>query len=150
MKSNKQRRTEIKETRLKREAAKPVLKDGEDQKEIHIGSAPCNPDNLAPFNSYGMPDFVQRGYYVDVIFRCASCQKQEVWRATQQKWWYEVAKGNVASLAKLCHLCRRAERERKAEARRVRLEGMEAKNTRRQQSSNLELHLDGRVKHNYQ
>jgi hypothetical protein len=135
MKSNKPHRAEIKATRLKRETAKPVLKGGEDQKEIPTGSAPCNPENLASFNSYGIPDFVQRGYYLDVLFRCASCQKQEVWRATQQKWWYEVAKGNVESRAKLCSLCRRADRERKAEARRVHLEGMEAKNARRQQSS---------------
>ncbi len=129
MKSNKQRRAEIKATRLKREAAKPVLKGGEDQKEIPTGSAPCNPENLAPFNSYGVPDFVQRGHYLDVLFRCASCQKQEVCRATQQKWWYEVAKGHIESRAKLCNSCRRAERERKEDARRVHLEGIEAKHS---------------------
>jgi hypothetical protein len=132
MKSNKQRRAEIKATRLKREAAKPVLKGGEDQKEIPTGSAPCSPENLAPFNSYGAPDFVQRGYYLDVLFRCASCREQEVWRATQQKWWYEVAKGNVESRAKLCKSCRRVERERKAEARKAHLEGLEAKHARKQ------------------
>lgn len=133
MKSNKQRRTEIKATRLKREAAKPILKDGENQKEIPTGSAPCNPENLAPSNSYGTPDFVQRGYYLDLLFCCASCQLQEVWRATQQKWWYEVAKGHVLSHAKLCNACRRSERERKVEARRIHLEGLEAKYACRQQ-----------------
>ncbi len=133
MKSNKQRRVEIKATRLKRDAAKPVLKGGEDQKEIPTGSAPCNPENLAPFYSYDAPDFVIRGYYLDVLFRCASCQEQEVWRAIRQKWWYEVAKGNVESRAKLCKVCRHAERERKAAARRVHLEGLAAKHARRQQ-----------------
>jgi hypothetical protein len=85
MKSNKQRRAEIKATRIKREAANPVLKGGEDQKEIPTGLAPCNPENLNRLSSYGAPDFVHRGYYLDVLFRCASCQEQEVWRATQQK-----------------------------------------------------------------
>jgi hypothetical protein len=135
MKSNKQRRTEIKAARLKRQATKPVLKGGENHKEISTGSAPCSPENLAPSNSYGVPDFVQRGYYLDVLFRCALCQEQEVWQATRQKWWYEVAKGNVASRAKLCKSCRRVERERKAEARKVHLEGLEAKHDRQQKTS---------------
>lgn len=53
--------------------------------------------------------------------------EQEVWRATQQKWWYEVAKGNVESRAKLCSTCRRIERERRSESRRVHLEGIAEK-----------------------
>jgi Probable zinc-ribbon domain len=133
MKSNKLRRAEIKVKRLNREAVKPVLKGGEDQKEIPTGSAPCNPENLAPFYSYDAPDFVDRGYYLDVLFCCASCQQQEVWRAIRQKWWYEVAKGKVESRAKLCKACRHVARERKAEARRVHLEGLQAKYARRQQ-----------------
>ena len=89
--------------------------------------APCNPLLLAPFNSYGVPPFMARGYYADAIFQCAACKKEEIWRATQQKWWYEVAKGNVESRAKLCSACRRTERERRAEARRVHLEGIARK-----------------------
>jgi hypothetical protein len=95
--------------------------------ELTDGTAPCNPLLLAPSNSYGVPAFVARGHYADVIFRCTACQKEEVWRATQQKWWYEVAKGHVESHAKLCNPCRRAERERRAEARRVHLEGLARK-----------------------
>lgn len=134
MNSNKQRHAAIKAMRLKRKAAEPGLKDTSEPQESPIGSAPCNPENLAPSNSYGVPDFVQRGYYLDILFHCASCQAQEVWRATQQKWWYEVAKGHVESRAKRCKTCRRAERERTAEARRVHLEGMEAKRAHRQQN----------------
>jgi hypothetical protein len=52
-----------------------------------------NREALAPYNSYGEPDFVTRGYYVDRTFQCACCGTEETWRATQQKWWYEVAKG---------------------------------------------------------
>ena len=76
-------------------------------------TAPCNPELLAPYNSYGAPRFVYRGYYVDEPFKCASCGEEGVWRATQQKWWYEVAKGHVE--------------ERRDEARRVHLEGVKRK-----------------------
>jgi putative zinc ribbon protein len=127
MKSNKQRKAEIKAHRAARAAKAPVLKGDEVRKEVPSGTAPCNPEALAPYNSYGAPTFVERGYYMDVLFQCCDCQKQEVWRATQQKWWYEVAKGNVESCAKRCNACRRRERERKAEARRVHLEGLAAK-----------------------
>jgi len=50
--------------------------------------------------------------------------REEVWTARQQKWWYEVAKGFVYSDAKLCRACRRRERDRRAEARRVHQEGL--------------------------
>lgn len=127
MKSGKQRKAELKAERVKREATRPVLRGGEPRREVSGSTAPCNPNNLAPSNSFGLPDFVQRGYYMDVLFKCAGCQKEEVWSATRQKWWYEVAKGSVESKAKLCNACRRAERERKAAARRVHLAGVAAK-----------------------
>lgn len=92
--------------------------------------APCNPELLAPYNSYGVPPFVEQGYYADTAFECATCGAHEVWRATQQKWWYEVAKGNVESRAKLCNACRRAECERRAEARRIHLDGVAKKRAR--------------------
>lgn len=85
------------------------------------------PALLAPNNSYGAPAFVRRGYYLDVAFRCATCGRSEVWTAAQQKWWYEVAKGFAYSTAKLCRPCRRLEQARKADARRVHLEGMARK-----------------------
>lgn len=131
MKSGKQRKAEIKAHRVQREAARPKLRGGQREKELPTGTAPCKPENLAPFNSYDEPEFVRRGYYMDVLFRCESCAKEEVWTATRQKWWYEVAKGSVESRAKLCNPCRRAERERKAEARRVHLEGVAAKQAAR-------------------
>jgi hypothetical protein len=84
---------------------------------------------LAPDGSYSAPDFVIRGYYVDQPFTCQQCGKQEVWTATQQKWWYEVAKGGRWTVARLCRPCRRRERERRAESRRTHLEGL----SRRQQ-----------------
>jgi hypothetical protein len=128
VKSNKQRRAEILARRRKRaEKARIVKPDPRESMPPKEQIAPCNPDLLAPYNSYGQPRFVYRGYYVDTPFECADCGKHEVWRATQRKWWYEVAKGNVESRAKLCRNCRCNERERRNEARRIHLEGIKRK-----------------------
>ena len=85
---------------------------------------------LAPNNSYGVPDFVERGYYIDEPFKCSSCGTDQLWTAWQQKWWYEVAKGYAYSTAKLCRPCRRREQTRRVEARRVHLEGVARKRAR--------------------
>lgn len=89
-----------------------------------------NVQNLAPSNSYGVTDFVRRGYYLDKPFTCATCGKREVWTAAQQKWWYEVAKGETLSVAKHCRACRKREQTRRAEARRVHMEGLARKQDR--------------------
>ncbi|MBX3649649.1 MAG: zinc-ribbon domain containing protein [Rhodocyclaceae bacterium] len=67
-----------------------------------------NAELLAP---HGMPpDFLIRGYYVDMPFNCRDCGKADVWTSTQQKWWYEVAKGSVKTRAIRCRSCRSAHR----------------------------------------
>ena len=116
MKSGKQRKSEIQARRAERavQTAVPALP---------VGSAPCDAALLAPFNSYGVPDFVARGYYVDMPFTCRDCGKQEVWPADRQKWWYEVAKGSVFASANRCKPCRQSERERVAQARRIQQQG---------------------------
>lgn len=89
--------------------------------------APVNAEALAPFNSYGWPAFLERGTYLDVPFTCQGCGAPQVWTATQQKWWYEVAKGYVYSTAKWCRACRRKDQQRRDTARRVHREGIEKK-----------------------
>jgi hypothetical protein len=84
-------------------------------------------ENLGPNNSYGVPEFVERGYYVDMPFNCKSCGILQVWTETQQKWWYEVAKGDVWAVAVLCRSCRRREQARRAEARETHRSGLSAK-----------------------
>lgn len=128
MSSNKQKRAQIKEGRISRAAKRAAEARRPDP---HLpGEVACHPDRLAPDNSYGVPAFVRRGFYVDQPFTCVGCGVEEVWRATQQRWWYEVAKGDVWSTATRCRRCRRVERERKAKARRVHLEGLAAKAAR--------------------
>lgn len=135
MKSNKQRRAELALRRAKKQQ-KRARAASTDVRIIRAGAdtAPCNPRLLAPYSSYGEPSFVTRGYYVDVEFQCVDCKVEETWRATQQKWWYEVAKGNVWAGAKRCRACRRAERDRSAESRRVHLEGVAKKRAARAKS----------------
>jgi len=50
-----------------------------------------------------------------------------VWTGTQQKWWYEVAKGFVYATAVRCRVCRRKKQEQSAGSRRVHLQGIERK-----------------------
>ena len=73
-----------------------------------------NLDKLAPDNSYDWPEFKLRGHYLDKPFTCQDCGKPQVWTATQQKWWYEVARGEIHSVASRCRACRRKERERRS------------------------------------
>lgn len=98
-------------------------KTGETGREAS-GSVPVNEAMLAPCNSYGVPEFVRRGYYSDLPFRCVDCDKAEIWTAGQQKWWYEIAKGFVYSTAVRCRLCRRGNRGRGGEAKRGHLAGI--------------------------
>lgn len=133
MKSNKQRRAELRELRAKQESKRQskaiAQKKQNAQERIPADAVLCDPNLLAPYSSYGAPSFVIRGYYIDIPFQCVDCQKQEVWSAARQKWWYEVAKGYVYSYAKRCHACRKIERDRQTEARRIHLEGLAKKHS---------------------
>jgi hypothetical protein len=59
--------------------------------------------------------YLKAGWYRDYPFVCKDCGKLEVWTAAQQKWWYEVAKGEILTVATRCRACRKAQREKAAE-----------------------------------
>ena len=71
------------------------------------GSVTVNHSALVPNESYDEPDFVRDGYYRDLAFTCRDCGARHVWRAEQQQWWYELAKGSLYSTAVRCFTCRR-------------------------------------------
>ncbi len=134
MSSNRQRHDEIQIRRTGKRAA--IRAEEERQQERQQakkraaelrGKVVVNPANLHPTNSYSIPDFVTRGYYMDMPFFCKACGKAQVWTATQQKWWYESAKGDVWTIAVLCRPCRIRERERKAAAQKTHQEGLAIK-----------------------
>lgn len=134
MASNKQKRAQLKLTRkIKadvREKGFSELSKPNAPRIAPPGQALVNEAALASFRRDEKPDFVVRGTYRDRRFLCVACGAEETWTATQQKWWYEVAKGGVDSIATRCQPCRQAERARKDEARRVHLEGVAPKGAR--------------------
>jgi len=113
-----------KEAELSQERAREQARARRELAKKHVL---VNPENLHPTNSYGTPDFVKRGYYVDMAFNCKFCGAAQVWSETQQKWWYESAKGDVWTKAVLCRPCRKREQARRAAAREVHLAGLAAK-----------------------
>ena len=107
MKSNKQKRAELKARRLERaqrvqERAAPggdvrfadVLRDEAARAGLSVVTA--NQDVLLTHNSSfaALPSV-----YIDKPFVCRQCGTQELWTAKQQRWWYEVAGGAIESTA---------------------------------------------------
>ncbi len=138
MKSNKQRRQEIKAQRLRRaERQLQIRRVNARPVNRTVDTEPVTSTRLRSNNSYGIPDFVQRGYYQDRPFRCKDCGVEEIWTAAQQRWWYEEAQGDVWTVAVRCRACRQAERTRKAEARRIHREGLVMKQARRLPESGI-------------
>ena len=117
MTSNKQRRTELAAKRTAKHAAKELAArqaslERAETERIALHGVLVNTSALAPTGSYSRPEFVARGYYLDKPVVCQGCGKEEVWTARQQKWWYEVAKGDMWTTARLCRPCRRKEQAR--------------------------------------
>ena len=136
MKSNRQKRDELQARKATRRAKQAAAerRAAEDKRQeerraaIARGAVAVDPAKLAPGHSaWSTPDFVQRGWYEPRPFVCAGCGSNEVWTGRQQKWWYEIAGGDRFSGPKLCRPCRAKERARKAQARRVHLEGLKNK-----------------------
>ena len=128
MKSNKQRRAEIKAHRLARAArVEAQLHVPDRQRNVclcMIGIEQADLEILGRHNNtYGLlPEF-----YFARPFSCRDCGAEEVWTAKQQKWWYEIAKGRIESRALRCRPCRLLERARVEEARRVSQAGLALK-----------------------
>ena len=118
MKSNRQRRAEIKAKR-----SKARLERIKNDKRHNIASGrwlPVDSSKLNLGNTYGCPP----DYYRDVEFDCVDCGAEELWTAKQQKWWYEEAGGYFFTTAIRCRECRKKERERKEAARQAHQEGL--------------------------
>jgi predicted RNA-binding Zn-ribbon protein involved in translation (DUF1610 family) len=70
----------------------------------HPSAVTADPAKLRHINTYGkLPEF-----YLDKPFTCRDCGKEEIWRAADQKWYYEEANGHVDATAVRCHDCRKA------------------------------------------
>lgn len=127
MTSNKQKRAQLdakKQARKYKAAAEKRDAQRELLEQKAVEQVLVETSKLSPDNSYGFPEFVTRGYYVDQPFRCCDCGVDEVWTARQQKWWYEIAKGDRWTIAKRCRACRKSVRQRSEAATRKRQGGV--------------------------
>lgn len=90
----------------KRVAALPV----EEQRK-HPSALPADRSKLDHINTYGwLPEF-----YIHRRFRCRDCGKEEIWKAADQKWYYETAKGHMDATAVRCHACRQARKAKRGQ-----------------------------------
>lgn len=69
--------------RIPRRAGTPKTRSPDPRPERINPVVAVNPENLAPYHSYGDPDFVMRGFYLDREFHCRECGRQETWTARQ-------------------------------------------------------------------
>jgi hypothetical protein len=101
-KSGKQRRAELRAARQRRQMrlASREVQAASPAPWRPTACVAVDPSRLRPNNSYSEPDFVARGYYRDLAFRCIDCGAEGVWTAERQRWWYEVAGGDVFTTAK--------------------------------------------------
>jgi predicted RNA-binding Zn-ribbon protein involved in translation (DUF1610 family) len=89
--------------------AKRIAAFPEDFQRRHPSAVRADQSKLDHINTYGsLPE-----YYIDRPFRCRDCGKEEIWRAADQKWYYEEAKGHIDATAVRCHDCREARKTRK-------------------------------------
>jgi len=123
MTSRKRKQQRVEESRLQRAKQLAGIDPSDKNVSLPPGAVVADPLQLSHNNTNSpLPRF-----YVDKVVQCRQCGKEEVWPADRQKWWYEVAKGNINTQAVLCRACRQAEKDTKAEARRVHLEGVARK-----------------------
>ena len=111
MKSNKQKRLEIKAKRLRKAKKLRELDTTKNVKTLPQSAIAANHDELKHNNTYS--SFPK--YYVDVPYICRDCGSEEIWTAKQQKYWFEVIKGNINSYAVRCYKCRKKIRDEKAQ-----------------------------------
>ena len=77
----------------------------------HPRAVKADHTRLVHINTYGsLPE-----YYIDLAFTCRDCGKEEIWRAKDQKWYYEEAKGHIDATAVRCRSCRAARKNRNME-----------------------------------
>jgi len=86
--------------------AERVLSLSPAQQKNHPSVVSAERSKLSHINTYGsLPDF-----YLDRPFVCRKCGKKEIWKARDQKWYYEEAKGHIDARAVECHECRLAKK----------------------------------------
>jgi hypothetical protein len=71
-------------------------------------------------------------YYIDYPFTCIDCGSRQTWTGLQQKWWHEDLGADWERIAARCRDCRRKERARRDEARKIHQDGVRLKQQKKQ------------------
>jgi hypothetical protein len=101
----------------------PSERSEQSKLRIPIGAIAADPAQLVHDGTYGP----RPTHYAARPFTCVDCGKQQIWTAEQQKWWYQTAKGKIASAANRCRVCRQKRRHLREGATRAMMEGLIAK-----------------------
>ncbi|GAA3915693.1 zinc-ribbon domain-containing protein [Litoribacillus peritrichatus] len=113
MKSGKQKKAEIKKSRLARIGKRDTTVDPY-KYPIPEWAIPVDRSAIVYHSMYlDIPLF-----YIDKEFQCKDCGSSEVWTAKQQKWWYEIAKGYFETTAIRCRSCRDRRKKMRVEKKR--------------------------------
>ena len=108
MSRKRDRQAELRPSEKELREADRVSRLPTDVQARHSSAVPADSSKLEQVNSYGeLPDG-----YVDRPFVCRGCGSQEIWRAHDQKWYYEEAKGHIDAFAVECRACRTSKRSR--------------------------------------
>lgn len=107
-------RTMSRHTQTGRDATEAEIREAERvlsltsiQQRGHPSAVPADYSKLSHINTYGsLPEF-----YLDQPFTCRKCGKREIWKAKDQKRYYEEAKGHIDARAVQCHDCRSAKKK---------------------------------------
>jgi hypothetical protein len=87
--------------------AERVLSLSPAQQRNHPSTVAAYHNKLSHINTYGsLP-----GFYLDTPFTCRKCGKREIWKAKDQKWYYEEAKGHIDAIAIECHACHKGRKK---------------------------------------
>ena len=106
---NRRRETGRDATEKEVREAERILKLTPAQQRNHPSAVPAEHDKLSHINTYGkLPE-----YYLDRPFVCRKCGKTEIWKAADQKWYYEEAKGHTDARAVECHDCRTTKKKKR-------------------------------------
>lgn len=93
--------------------AKRIAALPEEAQRQHPSALPADQSKLGHINTYGcLPEF-----YIDRPFRCCECGKEEIWKAADQKWYYEETKAHVDAKAVRCHDCRKRRKMKRRQKR---------------------------------
>jgi len=91
--------------------AKRIASLHPDVQKTHPTARKADQTKMGHINTYGfLPE-----YYIDRPFVCQDCGKEEIWRAKDQKWYIEEAKGHMDAKAIRCHDCRMKLKEKKTQ-----------------------------------